>query len=328
MFRIKEISYSYYPFGMRQSAMSYLSGSSEQRNFHLYKGKELQTDFDINWYDYGARFYAPQLGRFHTQDRFAEKYSSLTTCQYGAENPILMIDINGDSISVAEKYKNKFNKALESVFGEKASNFSYTKNGDLVYNGSKRDFKGNTKKVFKKMSQVMGEETTTNVIYESTYTINYIDHSSEIVNTRSKGGGLTLLAGESHELLTENYIIIDTSQNGNIPVEEIGSGYTKAMQGIPRGTPGNMPSTRTFLSRITNVYSNPNNIIFYETGHVIYQGQSQDNVINFDNLARGLYKSTKITPARGYDKGAPSTRSFNNSPMKPRPFDINHNKFN
>jgi RHS repeat-associated protein len=49
------------------------------------------------WYDYGARFYDPQLGRFHTQDAFAEKYYPLTTYQYGANNPINVIDINGDS---------------------------------------------------------------------------------------------------------------------------------------------------------------------------------------------------------------------------------------
>ncbi len=81
------MSYCCYPFGMRQTAMSYLSGSSEQGNFYLYNGKELQSDLGLDWYDYGARFYDPQLGRFHTQDRFAEKYFSMSPYQYGANNP-------------------------------------------------------------------------------------------------------------------------------------------------------------------------------------------------------------------------------------------------
>ncbi len=103
MFRIKEISYCCYPFGMRQSAMSYLSGSSEQCNFCHYKGKELQTDFDINWYDYGARFYDPQLGRFHTADLMAGQYYSWSPYHYTYNNPIRFIAPNGMEIDSASQ---------------------------------------------------------------------------------------------------------------------------------------------------------------------------------------------------------------------------------
>ncbi|GEM_PF-4172795 len=40
------------------------------------------------------------IGRFNVIDRFAEKYYRLTTYQYGANNPIKNIDVNGDSIRV------------------------------------------------------------------------------------------------------------------------------------------------------------------------------------------------------------------------------------
>ena len=53
--------------------------------------------------DYGQRMYDPQIGRFTTQDRFAEKYVSMTPYQYGANNPILMIDINGDSLWITHR---------------------------------------------------------------------------------------------------------------------------------------------------------------------------------------------------------------------------------
>ncbi len=43
------------------------------------------------------RQYDPQIGRFHCIDRFAEKYADLTPYQYGANNPIKYIDVNGDS---------------------------------------------------------------------------------------------------------------------------------------------------------------------------------------------------------------------------------------
>jgi RHS repeat-associated protein len=71
---------------------------ANKKNDYLYNGKELQTDHGLDWYDYGARFYDAQIGRFFTQDRFAEKYFNLSPYQYAANNPIGNIDINGDSI--------------------------------------------------------------------------------------------------------------------------------------------------------------------------------------------------------------------------------------
>ena len=54
----------------------------------------------MNWYDYGARHYDAALGRFTTNDRFAEKYYSMSPYQYGANSPVVNIDVNGDSIRI------------------------------------------------------------------------------------------------------------------------------------------------------------------------------------------------------------------------------------
>ena len=67
---------------------------------YKYNGKELDAKKGLNWYDYGARHYDAALGRFTTNDRFAEKYHSLSPYQYGANNPVNTIDINGDSLLI------------------------------------------------------------------------------------------------------------------------------------------------------------------------------------------------------------------------------------
>ena len=83
----------YYPFGG-----AFASTSNVQP--YKYNGKELDSKKGLNWYDYGERHYDAALGRFTTNDRFAEKYYSMSPYQYGANNPVNNIDVNGDTIVV------------------------------------------------------------------------------------------------------------------------------------------------------------------------------------------------------------------------------------
>ena len=83
----------YYPFGG-------VFGTAGNTQPYKYNGKELDTKKGLNWYDYGARHYDAALGRFTTNDRFAEKYYSMSPYQYGANNPVNNIDVNGDTIVV------------------------------------------------------------------------------------------------------------------------------------------------------------------------------------------------------------------------------------
>jgi RHS repeat-associated protein len=73
-----------------------------------YNGKEKTEDFSLHWTDFGNRNQDPQAGRFWGVDKFADKYFALTPFHYAANNPILYIDVNGDSIVIDENgYTNR-----------------------------------------------------------------------------------------------------------------------------------------------------------------------------------------------------------------------------
>jgi RHS repeat-associated protein len=130
----------YYPFGMTLAGQSYQNPLQEAVNKYLYNGKELQDDLGLDWYDYGARFYDAQIGRFHTQDRFAEKYLSMSPYQYAANNPIKFIDVNGDSLWV--------NTPDGNLLYQNGSIYSKDKKGNISqYKGkyAKLDKEGNVK---------------------------------------------------------------------------------------------------------------------------------------------------------------------------------------
>ncbi len=85
---------TYYPFGMQMNGLCYETGE-DYKNKYLYNGKELQDEFGLDWYDYGARMYDAQLGKWHVPDPMCEILRRWTTYQYAYNNPIRFIDPDG-----------------------------------------------------------------------------------------------------------------------------------------------------------------------------------------------------------------------------------------
>jgi len=81
----------YYAHGLQISGL----GINKSTNQYFYNGKELQEEAELNYLNYGWRQLDPQLGLWHSVDKMAEKYPSVSPYAYAMNNPVNMIDVAG-----------------------------------------------------------------------------------------------------------------------------------------------------------------------------------------------------------------------------------------
>ncbi len=122
----------YYPFGLSYSGSHWMNDAARD-NGNKYNGKELNEDWGLGWYDYGARWYMPDLGRWGAVDPLAEKYAPFSPFNYVLNNPINAIDPNGMLVIAKDKESQKYILGyLNEVLGE-GHGFSFKKNGTLIF---------------------------------------------------------------------------------------------------------------------------------------------------------------------------------------------------
>jgi RHS repeat-associated protein len=110
----------YYPFGM-----NFLKSDDVPPVYdplaipynYKYNGKELQ---ETGMYDYGARFYMPDIGRWGVVDPLAEKYPDWTPYAFTANNPLRFREVDGRYFEEGSKSAKQANK-IESRADKQAN---------------------------------------------------------------------------------------------------------------------------------------------------------------------------------------------------------------
>jgi len=109
---------NHYPFGLQQKGynnnVSSLGNSTAKK--WKYANEEFEEDLGLNTVSYGRRDYDPTIGRFNKMDRFAEKYRSDNPYHFTLNNPILLREVQGDSVWVYNESINKVGRLGTHAF--------------------------------------------------------------------------------------------------------------------------------------------------------------------------------------------------------------------
>ena len=277
-FTVEQQSYivqvdDYYPFGASfdQSAGRVLE------NKYLWSGKERQTDLGLNWDDFGARFYDPVLGRFHTQDRFADKYHPMTPYQYAANSPMNVIDINGDSLWIQINNNSKALYVDGSVYN--ANGTTYTGKGTRTDKNGNTKLTGFLKRTVSNLDHISGGNEGDKLVDE-------IQSSSKNV-TIVKGS-----SGNSYDSRTNEVAFDLSSQNGGLNTK--GSNSRPTYIGLAHELAHSLDDVRGTLSgkKVANT------------------NQAEIFASHIENLVR----AENFLPLRSqYNAGSPLIDAFGNS---------------
>jgi RHS repeat-associated protein len=201
---VKPLQYKdYYPFGME---MANWYATDVDATKYLYNGKELQDEGGLNWYDYGARFYDPAIGRWHTPDPLCEVNRKWSPYRYAYNNPLRFIDPDGKKIVNPNHYvlSNKkfiaemknFDLAVARLSGKETEAFTMTvSGGDRYKKGDKIFSRTNDSEIKNSASKSKHLQSEGAIAVDLATT----DISYEILNKAAKESGFRIDPSGSYD---------------------------------------------------------------------------------------------------------------------------------
>ena len=138
----------YYPFGLIMKVIGKEAAGGIQ-NKYMYNGKEIQNkEFSdgsgLKMYDYGARMYDVQIGRWHIVDPMADSSRRCSPFVYCDNNPIRNVDVDGmysDFYNEAGAKVDHIDDGSNAVFRQtgKGTDLHYEFKGEYSNQGGKNE---------------------------------------------------------------------------------------------------------------------------------------------------------------------------------------------